>query len=87
MKLFTEQMKRHRLNKIKSKAYHRIRKKQKLHLLKKNGGEQDGNDGGDGGDSDQELTKEENEKESMRRIEERMNMKHKNTGRQILLFV
>ena len=37
-------MKRHRLNKIKSKAYHRIRKKQKVNMLKKNSEDQDEGD-------------------------------------------
>ena len=70
--MFYEQMKRHRLNKIKSKAYRRIRKRQKGKLDP---------DNGDLADLDPELAREEEEKEALRHVKERMDMKHKNTGK------
>ena len=70
--MFYEQMKRHRLNKIKSKAYRRIRKRQKGKLDPENG---------DLADLDPELAREEEEKEALRHVKERMDMKHKNTGK------
>jgi len=71
--LFYEQMKRHRANKIKSKAYHRIRKKQRLRQ----------------GEKEKELLREVDleayrlmeEKEARRRVEERMSLRHKNTSK------
>ena len=70
--MFYEQMKRHRLNKIKSKAYRRIRKHKKGKLGAE--GEQDA-------DLDPEAAREEEEKEALRHVKERMDMKHKNTGK------
>lgn len=67
--MFYEQMKNHRINKIKSKAYHRIRKRQKL----KRAAEAAGSDEDDDNDATEEEVK--------RRIQERMNLKHKNTGK------
>ena len=71
--MFYEQMKRHRLNKIKSKAYRRIRKRQKSKL------ESDEKEGM--AENDPEMAREEEEKEALRRVKERMDMKHKNTGK------
>ena len=76
--MFYEQMKRHRLNKIKSKAYHRIRKKQKQ-KQKRAGADGEGADYGD--EVDDEEQRERDEKEEMKRVQERMNLKHKNTSR------
>lgn len=70
--MFYEQMKRHRLNKIKSKAYRRIRKHKKGKL---------GADGEHDADLDPEAAREEEEKEALRHVKERMDMKHKNTGK------
>ena len=70
--MFYEQMKRHRLNKIKSKAYRRIRKRQKGKLDAEQG---------DLADLDPELAREMEEKEALRQVKERMDMKHKNTGK------
>lgn len=70
--MFYEQMKRHRLNKIKSKAYRRIRKRQKGKLDAEQG---------DLAELDPELAREEEEKEALRQVKERMDMKHKNTGK------
>lgn len=78
--MFYEQMKRHRLNKIKSKAYHRIRKRQKQKrggVTSKDGAveseEYSGGEGEEGvEDADQEAT---------RRIKERMDLRHQNTGK------
>jgi U3 small nucleolar RNA-associated protein 14 len=70
--MFYEQMKRHRLNKIKSKAYRRIRKRQKGKLDAEQG---------DLADLDPELAREAEEKEALRQVKERMDMKHKNTGK------
>jgi U3 small nucleolar RNA-associated protein 14 len=94
--LFFEQMKRHRINKIKSKTFHKILKKKKLkkqmtskeyHQMVqklKNSGDileedlQGDDEDGEGGDL--EGTRE-NEEEAIRRIKERMDLRHKNTGR------
>ena len=74
--MFYEQMKRHRLNKIKSKAYHRIRKKQKQ---KRAGADGEGADYTDEGDDEEQ--RERDEKEELKRVQERMDLKHKNTSR------
>lgn len=72
--LFYEQLKRHRINKIKSKAYHRIKKRQRLRKE----------------DQERELAlqsedpamiEQVQEEEAMRRVKERMTMKHQNTGK------
>ena len=70
--MFYEQMKRHRLNKIKSKAYHRIRKRQRL---KREG------EGLSVTDIDDDAAVEEQEKQATKRVEERMNLRHKNTSK------
>jgi U3 small nucleolar RNA-associated protein 14 len=91
--LFFEQMKRHRINKIKSKTFHKILKKKKLkkqmtskeyhqmvqklkesgEILEEDLEEEDGEGRGGGG--------KETEEEAIRRIKERMDLRHKNTGR------
>lgn len=70
--LFYEQIKRHRLNKIKSKAYHRIRKRQKQKRIGSAEPEQ-------GDESDEE--EEEQVDQSLERVKERMSLRHKNTGK------
>lgn len=72
--MFYEQLKRHRLNKIKSKAYRRIRKKQKQRLEQTQGESAVDED-------DDEEQKEKNEKEALKRVQERMDLRHKNTNR------
>lgn len=71
--MFYDQMKRHRLNKIKSKAYHRIRKRQKL----KRGEEVSEHDV----DMDDESTRDREEKLVTQRVQERMDLRHKNTSK------
>jgi len=73
--MFYEQLKRHRLNKIKSKAYRRIRKKQKQRL------QQSQSEGIVDEDDDEEEQKEKDEKEALKRVQERMDLRHKNTNR------
>ena len=81
--LFYEQRKRNRINKIKSKTYHRILKRRKKRL--EGGGKGDEHDL-----SDDELRQELNlqegeggvdEEEITKRIKERMDLRHKNTGK------
>jgi U3 small nucleolar RNA-associated protein 14 len=72
--LFYEQMKRHRINKIKSKAYHRIRKRQRQ---RKEQGNEETNTDSDHDEEEKEL----NEKKLLKRIEERMSLRHKNTSK------
>jgi U3 small nucleolar RNA-associated protein 14 len=93
--LFFEQMKRHRINKIKSKTFHRILKKRKLkkkmtsqeynemvQKLRKNGELLDEDLDEFGEDEDGEGRGEkESEEEAIRRIKERMDLRHKNTGK------
>eukprot|EP01032_Pedospumella_encystans_P020791 gene20791-23615_t len=68
--MFYEQMKRHRLNKIKSKAYRKIQKKKKL---KKGETAADDLDEEEGGDK--------KEKDAYNRVKERMDLRHKNTSK------
>lgn len=82
--MFYEQMKRHRLNKIKSKAYRSIHKRQRTRLSKKGvaqGGEEDARDASEGDDADPELAAEQREKGALARVKERMDMRHKNTSK------
>lgn len=67
------QRKRHQINKIKSKAYHRIRKKQKERRDDKEREliEQ----------TDPELAQQLAEADTVKRLEERMNLRHKNTSK------
>jgi U3 small nucleolar RNA-associated protein 14 len=75
LRIFYDQMKNHRINKIKSKAYRRIKKRQRERS--KAGGEgldEDGAGGGEGAD-------EAEEKRLRNRIEERMTLRHKNSSK------
>ncbi len=67
--LFYHEVKRHHINKIKSKTYRRIRKKQRQRQKE---GEVD---------HDPDLAKELREKEELERLKERMTLAHKNTSR------
>jgi U3 small nucleolar RNA-associated protein 14 len=71
-------MKRHRVNKIKSKAYHRILKRKKKREEEK--GKEALNDIYDSED-DNEQMKNMTEEEAVRRIKERMNLRHHNTSK------
>ncbi len=71
--MFYEQMKRHRINKIKSKTFRRIKKKQK-EKKERNGIE-------DLADDDEEAANAIIEEQTLKRIKERMNLRHKNTGK------
>mmetsp|Transcript_42237 Transcript_42237/g.83172 ORF Transcript_42237/g.83172 Transcript_42237/m.83172 type:complete len:774 (-) Transcript_42237:85-2406(-) len=73
--LFYEQQKRRRINKIKSKSYHRIRKRQQRRQ------EGDGGDEDDAEGEGQEDVAELQEKEALKRMQERMSLKHKNTSK------
>ncbi|GMI15524.1 hypothetical protein TrLO_g1339 [Triparma laevis f. longispina] len=71
--LFYEESKRHRLNKIKSKKYRKIRKKKsdreklkEMELMK---------------ELDPSAAREEEEKEAVKRMEERMTLQHRNTSK------
>ncbi|XP_023636335.1 uncharacterized protein C57A7.06 [Capsella rubella] len=66
--LFRVDLKSKRIKKIKSKIYHRLKNKD----LKKSGV---------GAIMDPAMAKEEAKKQEIRRVEERMTLKHKNTGR------
>jgi U3 small nucleolar RNA-associated protein 14 len=68
--MFYDQMKRHRLNKIKSKAYRKIQKKKKM---------KNGTTAGD--DADEEEQDAAKEKDAYNRVKERMDMRHKNTSK------
>ena len=70
--LFYEQMKRHRINKIKSKAYHRIKKRQRV---------RQGQDEKILAEEDPELLAKLNEEAATQRVLERMNFRHKSTGK------
>eukprot|EP01034_Spumella_vulgaris_P021398 gene21398-27428_t len=76
--MFYEQMKRHRLNKIKSKAYRSIHKRQRL---RKNGKNQGGGADDDDEEDAEEMTEEQKEKNAFDRVKERMDMRHKNTSK------
>lgn len=71
--LFYEQMKRHRINKIKSKSYHRIKKRQRLRQEQKEADILK--------DADPEAFKEMQEATATRRIKERMDFKHRSTSK------
>jgi len=72
-RLFYEQMRRHRVNKIKSKAFHRIKKRQR----QRSQTQQEELDQQNLGDSEN-ATKSLEEK-ATKRIKERMDLRHKNT--------
>ena len=69
--LFYEQMKRNRINKIKSKTFHRILKRKKQNAEKR---EKELF-------AESELQESLNEEEATKRIKERMTLKHKNTSK------
>lgn len=72
--MFYEEIKMHHINKIKSKKYRKIRKKQRTNQTQK-----DLEARLQGGDD--ELLKELQEKEEMERVKERMTLAHKNTSK------
>ena len=74
--LFYEQQKRKRVSKIKSKAYHRIRKRQAARR-----GEGQEGEGDDLAELDPEAAAAAEEKEALARMEERAGLKHKNTSK------
>lgn len=69
--MFYEQMKRHRMNKIKSKAYRSIKRKQRKRLE----GESEGVVA-----LDEQEAEEIREKSAVDRVKERMDLRHKNTS-------
>jgi U3 small nucleolar RNA-associated protein 14 len=71
--MFYDQMKRHRLNKIKSKAYHRIQKRKRI--------KKDGDEKALLAEIDPLAAKELEEEEATKRVKERMDLKHANTGK------
>ena len=72
--MFYHERKRHQMNKIKSKKYRRIRKKQRDRL--KESAVSDAIEQGD-----DELAKELQEKDEVARVQERMTLAHKNTSK------
>ncbi len=70
--LFYEQMKRRRINKIKSKAYHRIKKRQRVRK---------GEEERLLAEQDPELLEKLNEDAATQRVRERMNFRHKSTSK------
>lgn len=74
--MFYEQMKRHRINKIKSKAYRTIRRKQKRREQGLADGEEMPED-----EVDHDETAALDEKNAFDRVKERMDLKHKNTSK------
>lgn len=71
--MFYHEQKRHHMNKIKSKKYRRIRKKQRLRLKEADVAAQI--------DEDPDIVKELEEKEEVERMKERMTLAHKNTSK------
>eukprot|EP00547_Thalassionema_nitzschioides_P015874 CAMPEP_0194246506 /NCGR_PEP_ID=MMETSP0158-20130606/15083_1 /TAXON_ID=33649 /ORGANISM="Thalassionema nitzschioides, Strain L26-B" /LENGTH=826 /DNA_ID=CAMNT_0038982419 /DNA_START=19 /DNA_END=2499 /DNA_ORIENTATION=- len=71
--MFYHEQKRHHINKIKSKKYRRIRKKQRERLKDSELTSQL--------EEDHELAREMEEKEEMERMQERMTLAHKNTSK------
>jgi U3 small nucleolar RNA-associated protein 14 len=71
--MFYEQQKRHRINKIKSKLYRKIRKRQK--------DRREGATGDDSGADDNDEGDEANDDGEFQRVKERMDLRHKNTGK------
>jgi U3 small nucleolar RNA-associated protein 14 len=72
-RMFYDQMKRHRINKIKSKAFHRIKKRQRQR--------QESKDMERIIESDADQARLLMEEQAKKRIKERMDLKHKNTGK------
>jgi len=71
--MFYEEQKRHHINKIKSKKYRKIRKKQRE---RRSDAEKEAAQ-----DEDPDLAREMEEKEEMERMKERMSLRHKNTSK------
>jgi U3 small nucleolar RNA-associated protein 14 len=71
--MFYEEQKRHHINKIKSKKYRKIRKKQRMRL-------KDAEDT-EAAEEDDNYAKELEEKNEMERMKERMSLKHRNTSK------
>lgn len=71
--MFYEEQKRHHINKIKSKKYRKIRKKQRE---RRSEAEKEAN-----AEEDPDLVRELEEKEEMERMKERMSLRHKNTSK------
>ena len=71
--MFYHEQKRHHMNKIKSKKYRRIRKKQRQRLKEAEMAAQI--------DQDPDMVKELEEKEEVERMKERMTLAHKNTSK------
>mmetsp|Transcript_1566 Transcript_1566/g.2148 ORF Transcript_1566/g.2148 Transcript_1566/m.2148 type:complete len:829 (-) Transcript_1566:135-2621(-) len=71
--MFYHEQKRHHINKIKSKKYRRIRKKQRERVNESELSAQL--------EEDHELAREMEEKEEMERMQERMTLAHKNTSK------
>jgi Uncharacterized conserved protein len=71
--MFYEEQKRHHMNKIKSKKYRKIRKKQRMRL-------KDSEDT-EAAEQDDEFARELEEKAEMERMKERMSLKHRNTSK------
>eukprot|EP00605_Chrysophyceae_sp_TOSAG23-4_P000545 GSChrysophyteH1.ASY1.ANO1.614.1 assembled CDS len=70
--LFYEQMKRHRINKIKSKAYHRIKKRQRVRK---------GQETALLAEQDPELLQKLQDDAATKRVRERMSLRHKSSGK------
>ncbi len=71
--MFYEEQKRHHINKIKSKKYRKIRKKQRIRLKESEDAE--------AAEGDTEYARELEEKAEMERMKERMSLKHRNTSK------
>ena len=71
--MFYEEQKRHHMNKIKSKKYRKIRKKQKLRMK--------GAEDAEAVENDDDYAKDLEEKAEMERMKERMSLKHRNTSK------
>ena len=71
--MFYEEQKRHHINKIKSKKYRKIRKKQKLR--------RDNADDSAAADENGDLERDLQEKAEIERMQERISLKHKNTSK------
>jgi len=71
--LFYDEQKRHHINKIKSKKYRKIRKKQRTRLQESEDAE--------AAEEDVDYARELEEKAEMERMKERMSLKHRNTSK------
>lgn len=71
--MFYDEQKRHHMNKIKSKKYRKIRKKQKLRMK--------GAEDAEAVENDDDYAKHLEEQAEMERMKERMSLKHRNTSK------